>query len=148
MLIITDPNQQAALGIRFNQKLKDSYGLAVNSVKNEAAYKQIQHAINALKISAMSVEINPGTTSTPGQHLRIIGFSSTELTNLAKALNDVGINTEFNNDSSLKTLVIKNPNPDVALKFKFTQTLKVSYDNAASTIQNQTLTATKINPSK
>ena len=89
MLVIQEPNPSASSALAFINKLQEKHSIEVEKLKNSAAFEQLKRAVENLKINAL-VEINPGTQSTPGTHLRVTGYSSFEFNALSQSLKDWG----------------------------------------------------------
>src|SRR5207253_2791197 len=110
---ITSLNPDVVLKRQFSQNLKQTYEQSVDIVKNELSFQQLQHAIKQLNLD-LDIEINPGTTSTPGLHLRIVGYPSMELSSLTKALKEIGIEVQLKHKGQQEMLVITNPDPNIS----------------------------------
>lgn len=85
----------------------------------------LQELINFLTELKLNAEMNPGTESTPGSHLRITGYNALEQKAFGEALKAFEIDTESKTKDQMYLLIIR-PNPDL-LSLPLTQ-LKDSYE--------------------
>lgn len=100
-------------------------------LKNETAAENflntLKQLIEPLDIPA-EIEINLGTISTPGKHLRVTGYPSYELTALANILEQLSIKFEWKSKGQMRMLVIDTCESNVSLNFQLLKNFKAMHE--------------------
>ena len=83
--------------------------------------------------------MNPGTAKTPGEHLRITGVLSNQLTALSQALNKLGIETETKyKPPNLMIVIIRSPKPEISFSVGFLRQLPKEYSLGLGQVKEST----------
>lgn len=138
---VVEKNEERALEL-FKMAQQAGYespnlGERIESLQNKVSRNHLHRIINSLHLdSDFIAEINPGTASTPGEHLRLSAHLSghNQLAALKIVLDKAGIKYEekFKAAGEEKMLIIRQVPP---IKRGFAKTFKENYDTALSSLK-------------